>query len=285
MECSDLYVCSSVYYAKHNTFLEETEMWSYAQLHTAFALTLFTHDVWFVFTVIALWEFIEELSVAVAGWTGQSWMLMKSEWDAADTMFDIAIGIFGIMTAVMVIWIIRPPKLIRYPYLEARYFNEQYGENLHVEHSRRQHAIVRWKYWIQLALVQWIPSIVFFIWSPPPDPNKPGSTQLVRLDWALFTSVTLVLIFILYLTNYTTQVERNAIWDGHKLAYRNFYATWAAVFLLFTIPGIYMFLFPKEMILIGITLVYLILLPLALISNLSRGDIPKVMSLIGGKMR
>lgn len=280
MNCADIKLCSLTYYSLHNTFLQETEMWSYAQLHTAFALMLFTHDVWFVFTVIALWEFIEELSVAVAGWTGQNWILLKSEWDAADTLFDISIGIFGIMTAVMVIWILRPPKLIRYPYLEARYLEQEYKTTIKLNYPRKQFMLLRWKYWIQIASIQWLPSIVFFFWSPPPRDGA-ISTRLARLDWCLFTGITLLLILFLFLMNYTSKIERDHLWNKNRLHYRNFYAIWAAVFLLFTLPGIYMFLYPKEMILIGVTAVYVILFPVVIYSTFSRGDIPRVMSLIG----
>ena len=283
--CKNVEPCVADYY-RYSNFLREERAINYGNWWAAFVWMLFLHKPWIVFGGIALWEVIEELSVALSVWLQVHWIRLKSEWDAADTMLDLLVAIVGITAAMLLIWMLSLPRLVRLPYLEIAAFQREYHiERLSIErvkrYTRGAYRWLSWKYGLELFVIIWLPSLAFLL---EPKGFAARESDLdrrwLRPDWLIFTLLQGFLILLSWILNWLSPIERDILWNNDRAAYNSFHIGWISVLALLMSPFVYTVLYPKTALMLGSVLVYLLLVPLTIRSMVSDGRLPRLPSLL-----
>jgi hypothetical protein len=211
------------------------------------------------FGLAAFWEVVEELSLAVSVWFGID-VQLKNEWDQADTMFDLLGAVYGVIVAILFIWIVRSPRLIRYPYIDIDRTHNEYGIYIPENTYESDFSWLRIKYWAEIFFIQYVPSRAFLLTTPDLD-GTPPIVAFFRLDWLLFGLGQLLTIFIFYYINWWSHVERKVIWKGNLTHYRAFYLMWAISLIILMGPSIYMWTYPKAQVMISLMLMLVLYIP------------------------
>ena len=228
---------------------------------------------WMSLGLAAVWELLEEFSVALSVWTGNPSWRMKQEWDQADTMFDLFCAMLGISFGILFVWIINSPRLVRYPMAEVVTMRRDYGiecirEDKMVMFSRyvpREYVWIRTKYWVEMFIIEYIPSRAFIDVPDNSGDTYPGPLimGLFREDWLLYFVLQMFCIGLCFVLNWTSFQEQEAIWGKDFRRYWDFHLAWAALFGIFMAPSVYMSLYPKMMVMIQCLVLYAILIPMA----------------------
>ncbi len=280
--CLNVEPCIEQYYGHSNFFREERAV-IYSHWWASFVAMLFLHHPWIVFGGVALWELLEELSVALSVWLGWSWLRLKPEWDAADTMFDLLVSILGITAAMLLIWLLSLPRLVRLPHTELEAFQHEYHladeggirARRVLRYSRSAYSWLAWKYFFQILAFSWLPHLAFWL-----GPSGFAARQAdldkrwVRPDWAIFTGSQIILVFLAWIWNWRNPIERDILWNRDKAAYNSLYVGWVSVLLLLMGPFIYTVIYPKTALMVGNMLVYIVLVPLTIRAMVADGRLP-----------
>lgn len=277
--CIDVSPCVDQYYT-YSHFLFEQRGWPFMNFYNSFIMMLFTHDAFVAFSVSVFFQLIEEGSMALSVWTGQSWIRMKTEWDAADTAFDMLSSILGVTVAILLIWIIRSPKLIRSPYLQLALMKNEYGLEYKGESfkkitqfTREEYSFIKWKYIAQVVAIQLIPCRTFYFISSNED-GDPPITGFLRIDLSLYFFFNTLFIILCMMVNNITEIETDIFWKGDTKRYYKFHGLWFFVLVLLMAPSFYVFTYTKILMLIGVCAIYAILIPSALFVSIYQKNIP-----------
>lgn len=278
--CYDVTPCVEQYYT-YCHFLFEQRAWAFMHFYNSFIMMIFTHDPYVTFSVVAFFALIEEGSMALATWTGMPWIKMKSEWDQADTAFDLMTSIVGTTAAILFLWVIRSPKLVRSPYLQLGLMKNEYnleysGKSFEeiTRFSQKEYAFVKWKYLVELLAMQLLPCRVFYFITSEQD-GGPLIGGFVRIDIALYFFFNTLFIILCMMVNNVTEIERTIFWKGDTKRYYRFHALWFLVNVLLLSPSvIYLFDYPKITMLVGATAVYIIFIPTAIFVTIYERNIP-----------
>jgi len=223
---------------------------------------MYTHDPWASFGFAAVYEVVKELSVVLSVQLDMPWIRLKRDWGSGEMMYNMFTSISGITVAILVLWVLVSPRLIRNPYQEAYILSREYDleippySNMY-KYKMKQYSYLRLKYWIQLTFIQYVPPYVS-MWL--------DNGSLIRRDFIVYIVLNYVLLYVFFIGNWTQKIEKEVIWKGDRKKYMDFYVGWLSVLVAFSFSMIYLYSYPKIVILtfsiflLGILLFYLLFL-------------------------
>lgn len=259
---------SSYYYTtdyyKRCDFIFDNQLWIYDKWYNAFIWMLFSHDPVITIAWQGLTEFVLEFSIVLAVWFDLEILRMKKSSDPGLIVIDFLVVIFAIVSAIVVIKLIKSPRLLVYPYEDVLLINQYYNVKIQKEKSifkfsRESYRNLRIKYWVELLFIQYLPSR--FLWLIPQTQGyKSYIIHYFRIDWALYFLCHFMIIVVLIRINYWDKIERDVLWKGKERTYALFYGLWIITWIIMMLPFSYNYFFPIQALLISNSFVLLLFL-------------------------
>lgn len=238
---------------------------------------IYCHDPFFTIGANAFVELVKEFLVAISVKFGWSWLsVVKENWQPANIWLNL---FFTSAAAFIGSWIIRilsSPRMIVYPYEDLQRISSEYNikelqmillsskNNSNRIYSENEINYIRWKYFIQLTCISWTTSFVFFIEENEYVLPKDYKKNCFRLDWILYFLLQIILLIIIYNSNYATEFERNIIWKNNILKYKLLHYLIGLSLIVCLLPSVCMYKQPKVMlvysIVVLISLVFIVFL-------------------------
>lgn len=270
--CGHLAVCLEEYYRQSN-FLFEQRLWAWTYLFCPFITMMYCQDPWLSFGTAFLLMTAEELTMAISVWIGKPIFLIGA-WEPGDIALTSFYGIAGVSTAMVFIYCLDIPRLIRSPYEELNIIARDYGreslasretlKEILYEHSKWSYRWLRWKYLFQMGIVQAIAFGCFIAVPNAQDQNLPRHGA-GHLDWILFTSINYAFFLVLYFWNWSSKIEKTQIWRNNVTHYNIFSLSIVTVFTLIVLPGVYFVWHAKLSIFLSLGAILVCLLALGLL--------------------
>lgn len=170
--------------------------------------------------------------------------------------------------------------MIRSPYLQLALMRNEYDVNFSEESiskitkfSQKDYAKVKYKYLIEVLVIQLVPCRVFYFIPS----NEDGGSLIggARIDVYLYLFFNILLVILCMMINSVTEIERDIIWRGDMTRYYKFHGLWILVNILLMAPALYLFQYPKITFLIGACIIYGIFIPAAIFIAIYEKNIPK----------
>jgi hypothetical protein len=237
-------------------------LWCFGVFYSSLLLMLFCHDPLYTIGMNAFVEMFKEFAIACSIKFNFNIFNLSTNWQPANLWLNI---FFASIAAVIGSWIIRTlgsPALIVYPFEDMERIGLQYNvyeiqilrhDNFKTSNfSRLEVNSIRWKYLLQLVCISWISTFIFYFQDNEYLPPSEYSTECFRVDWFIYFLLQIIILIILYLTNYSTKFEKKVLWKNNKIRYNLFYATIGISLCCCLLPSICMFKQPKLMLIYSI---------------------------------
>lgn len=239
--------------------------------YSSLVVMLFTHDPWFTIGTAAIVEVAKELSLALSVEFNINWLNMRRNWQPGDFMFNLLLSSIAAFVGAWIIRIISCPRLIIYPYEDIHRISYEYGIKMEkakvFKYANPKIMMIRWKYFIELLIISWIISYVYYLQKDEFRSPSEYETQCIRIDWLLYLVIQSFVLTIIYIINKNTPFERRIIWKKDMKKYNLFYTLIGIVLYSIHLPSSCMFSEPKVMLLYSILVLVSILLVLYVLSR------------------
>src|SRR5688572_7618659 len=155
LSCADLGKCATIYYTTCD-FVWGLSIQPFFQCYSSFVVMLYTHDPWISIAMMALYQLAREILLMLSVQLGLDFLRLKKEWSPGDIVFDAVSSTIGITVGMLFLWIVNPPRLIRYPTEERLRLQRDYGIKTKKFYDGKEVTFVRVKYRIQITVIQYI---------------------------------------------------------------------------------------------------------------------------------
>lgn len=232
MSCVDLNDCVDEYYSNALFLQAGDALWNISFWGNAFMLMVFSHDPWMSFGAAVIMQIATEFLLILSIWTRWNFLRVNNKWEPGEYVFDFLFSIYGVVAGMLFIKLLKSPQLISFTN-DPRFKQTKHRISYNI------------KYLVELTIVQFGASRVFYLSTYS---DSVFGNRLFRLDWFLYSLLSIVGIVFMWWLNWTSTYEKKHIWkDKSRTDYNRFYIFLAAAFVIHYAPQVYYYRSPRIM--------------------------------------